>query len=416
MPSGFDNFFDNNIFEVCAKNSFPNINCIFGLVEFISSFALLILTIIGLVKMIKYYDSFNFEMGLVLISIFQILLMDMIIIAPHDFLFELFFVTQLLVISLIIRKFLQIIKFEKIRENVIFIIINVISSAIFVFFMLSLFNVFLTDIYIYIRLFTRFFYLLITVNLAFLCRTLIKKLDKYEKKHETFDLFLRKNTTRTSGAKSEHFIFSVYSQELFFLIRKKQVTPLYIVNLICSFIQMMFILLSSFVLSDIFYKKDYKLVSTDTGYIIYYIYLLNYFLNIMVNFICFYWMIREQYNQPDIVEQKNNANRILDEDYIIRESMQTSLQTSQELGKSILLDEKEKKSLKQKSLYSNTFDDGEDRDYQENYFVKKDDISSKEIKGDNDDNLDNLDSNININRETNSSNNAINSSNYINIK
>ena len=416
MPSGFDNFFDNNIFEVCAKNSFPNIYCIFGLVEFISSFALLILTIIGLVKMIKYYDSFNFEMSLVLISIFQILLMDMIIIAPHDFLFELFFVTQLLVISLIIRKFLQIIKFEKIRENVIFIIINVISSAIFVFFMLSLFNVFLTDIYIYIRLFTRFFYLLITVNLAFLCRTLIKKLDKYEKKHETFDLFLRKNTTRTSCAKSEHFIFSVYSQELFFLIRKKQVTPLYIVNLICSFIQMMFILLSSFVLSDIFYKKDYKLVSTDTGYIIYYIYLLNYFLNIMVNFICFYWMIREQYNQPDIVEQKNNANRILDEDYIIRESMQTSLQTSQELGKSILLDEKEKKSLKQKSLYSNTFDDGEDRDYQENYFVKKDDISSKEIKGDNDDNLDNLDSNININRETNSSNNAINSSNYINIK
>ena len=416
MPSGFDNFFDNNIFEVCAKNSFPNINCIFGLVEFISSFALLILTIIGLVKMIKYYDSFNFEMGLVLISIFQILLMDMIIIAPHDFLFELFFVTQLLVISLIIRKFLQIIKFEKIRENVIFIIINVISSAIFVFFMLSLFNVFLTDIYIYIRLFTRFFYLLITVNLAFLCRTLIKKLDKYEKKHETFDLFLRKNTTRTSCAKSEHFIFSVYSQELFFLIRKKQVTPLYIVNLICSFIQMMFILLSSFVLSDIFYKKNYKLVSTDTGYIIYYIYLLNYFLNIMVNFICFYWMIREQYNQPDIVEQKNNANRILDEDYIIRESMQTSLQTSQELGKSILLDEKEKKSLKQKSLYSNTFDDGEDRDYQENYFVKKDDISSKEIKEDNGDNLDNLDSNININRETNSSNNAINSSNYINIK
>ena len=163
MPSGFDNFFDNNIFEVCAKNSFPNINCIFGLVEFISSFALLILTIIGLVKMIKYYDSFNFEMGLVLISIFQI------IIAPHDFLFELFFVTQLLVISLIIRKFLQIIKIEKIRENVIFIIINVISSANFVFFMLSLFNVFLTDIYIYIRLFSRFFYLLVLkVNILFL--------------------------------------------------------------------------------------------------------------------------------------------------------------------------------------------------------------------------------------------------------
>lgn len=413
MPSGFDNFFDNNIFEVCANNSFPNINCIFGLVEFTSSFALLILTITGLVKMIKYYDSFNFEMCLVLISIFQILLMDMIIITPHDFLFELFFVTQLFVISLIIRKFLKIIKLEKIRENVIFIIINVINAIIFVFFILSLFNVFLSDIYLYIRFSSRIFYFLITVNLALLCRSLITKLDKYEKKNETFDIFLRKNTTRTSGAKSEHFIFSVYSQELFFLIRKKQVTPLYIFNLICSFVQMLFIFLGSFVLTDMFSKKDYKLVSTDTGYIIYYIYLLSYFLNIMVNFICFYWMIREQYNQPNVIVQKNNDNKFLDEDYIIRESLQTSMQTSQELTKSALLDEKEKKALQQKSLYSNTFSDAEEKDIQENYFVKKYDIRNREIKEENEDNFD---SNININRETNASNNAINSSNFINIK
>ena len=417
MPSGFDNFFDNNILEVCSNNNFKNINCIFGLVEFISSFALLILTIIGFVKMIKYYDSFNFEMCLVLISIFQILLMDMIIITPHDFLFELFFVTQLFVISLIIRKFLKIIKNEKIKENVIFIIINVINILIFVFFILSLFELFLTDIYLYIRFSSRIFYFFITIYLAFLCRDLIKKLDKYEKKNETFDLFLRKNTTRTSGAKSEHFIFSVYSQELFFLIRKKQVTPLYIVNLICSFIQMMFILLGSFVLTNIFSKKDFKLISTDTGYIIYYIYLLSYFINIMVNFICFYWMIREQYNQPDIKVQKNNENKILDEDYIIRESLQTNIQTSQELTKNILLDEKEKKEMAKKSLYSNTFSDGEDKDNQEIYFLKKD--NNKEIKEENIkniDSLDSLDSNININRETNISNNAINSSNYIDIK
>ena len=398
MPSGFDNFFDDNIFEVCIKDKFANVNCIFGLVEFISSFALLIITIIGLVKMIKYYDSFNFEMCLVIFSIFQILLMDMIIITPHDFLFELFFVTQLLVISLIIRKFIKIIRNQKLKENVIFIIINVINLVIFVFFILSLFDLFLTDIYLYIRFSSRIFYFLITVCLAFLCRSLIQKLEKYEKKSETFDLFLRKNTAKTS--KSEHFVFSVYSQELFFLIRKKQLTPLYIVNLLCSFIQMLFILLGTFVLTNMFFKKNNKIVSTDTGYIIYYIYLLSYFLNIMVNFICFYWMIREQYNQPDIKMPQKKDNKILDEDYIIRES----IRTTQELSNSILLEEKDKKTAKQKSLYSNTFSDADDRENQENYFVKKDENSEQ------------LDGNININRETQASNNAINSSNFINIK
>ena len=398
MPSGFDNFFDDNIFEVCIKDKFANVNCIFGLVEFISSFALLIITIIGLVKMIKYYDSFNFEMCLVIFSIFQILLMDMIIITPHDFLFELFFVTQLLVISLIIRKFIKIIRNQKLKENVIFIIINVINLVIFVFFILSLFDLFLTDIYLYIRFSSRIFYFLITVCLAFLCRSLIQKLEKYEKKSETFDLFLRKNTAKTS--KSEHFVFSVYSQELFFLIRKKQLTPLYIVNLLCSFIQMLFILLGTFVLTNMFFKKNNKIVSTNTGYIIYYIYLLSYFLNIMVNFICFYWMIREQYNQPDMKMPQKKDNKILDEDYIIRES----IRTTQELSNSILLEEKDKKTAKQKSLYSNTFSDADDRENQENYFVKKDENSEQ------------LDDNININRETQASNNAINSSNFINIK
>jgi hypothetical protein len=398
MPSGFDNFFDDNIFEVCIKNKFSNVNCIFGLVEFISSFALLIITIIGLVKMIKYYDSFNFEICLVIFSICQILLMDMIIITPHDFLFELFFVTQLFVISLIMRKFIIIIRHEKLKENVIFIIINVISLVIFIFFILSMFDLFLSKIYLYMRFSSRIFYFSITVCLAFLCRALIKKLDKYEKKSETFDLFLRKNTAKTS--KSEHFIFSVYSQELFFLIRKKQITPLYIVNLICSFIQMMFILLATFALTEMFFKKDNKIVSTNTGYIIYYIYLLSYFLNIMVNFICFYWMIREQYNQPDMIMPQKKENKLLDEDYIIRESVLTS----QELSNTLFLEENDKKTEKQKSLYNNSFSDADEKENQEIYFVKKDENSDK------------FDDNININRETNASNNAINNSNFINIK
>ena len=403
MPSGFDHFFDDNIFEICIKNNFSNINCIFGSIEFIPSFVILALTILGLIKMIKYYDKFNFEMCLLLFSIFQILLMDMIIITPHDFLFELFFVTQLFLVSLIIWKFLKIIKSNKLRENIIIFLINIINILIFIFFVLSLFELFLADIYLYIRFTSRIFYFLTTVNLAILCRALIKKLDKYETKNETFDLFLRKYNTKNS-VKSEHFVFSFYSQELFFMVRKKQITPLYIVNLLCSFIQMIFIFLKSFILTDIFSKKDNKIVSTDEGYIIYYIYLLSYFLNIMINFICFYWMIREQYNQSDIEINKKKDNKILDEDFIIRES----IQSSKEVTKNIFTEKNDDKNRKlKKSLYSSTFSDLDDKDNQENYFVKKDEKKFEDIKEESIEyEFDNSKNNIML------SDDAINNSNY----
>ena len=403
MPSGFEHFFDDNIFEICIKNNFSNINCIFGSIEFISSFVILALTILGLIKMIKYYDKFNFEMCLLLFSIFQILLMDMIIITPHDFLFELFFVTQLFLVSLIIWKFLKIIKSNKLRENIIIFLINIINILIFIFFVLSLFELFLADIYLYIRFTSRIFYFLTTVNLAILCRALIKKLDKYETKNETFDLFLRKYNTKNS-VKSEHFVFSFYSQELFFMVRKKQITPLYIVNLLCSFIQMIFIFLKSFILTDIFSKKDNKIVSTDEGYIIYYIYLLSYFLNIMINFICFYWMIREQYNQSDIKINKKKDNKILDEDFIIRES----IQSSKEVTKNIFTEKNDDKNRKlKKSLYSSTFSDLDDKDNQENYFVKKDEKRFEDIKEESIEyEFDNSKNNIML------SDDAINNSNY----
>ena len=403
MPSGFDHFFDDNIFEICIKNNFSNINCIIGSIEFISSFVILALTILGLIKMIKYYDKFNFEMCLLLFSIFQILLMDMIIITPHDFLFELFFVTQLFLVSLIIWKFLKIIKSNKLRENIIIFLINIINILIFIFFVLSLFELFLADIYLYIRFTSRIFYFLTTVNLAILCRALIKKLDKYETKNETFDLFLRKYNTKNS-VKSEHFVFSFYSQELFFMVRKKQITPLYIVNLLCSFIQMIFIFLKSFILTDIFSKKDNKIVSTDEGYIIYYIYLLSYFLNIMINFICFYWMIREQYNQSDIEINKKKDNKILDEDFIIRES----IQSSKEVTKNIFTEKNDDKNRKlKKSLYSSTFSDLDDKDNQENYFVKKDEKKFEDIKEESIEyEFDNSKNNIML------SDDAINNSNY----
>ena len=64
---------------------------------------------------------------------------------------------------------------------------------------------------------------------------------------------------------------------------------------------MLFIVLKNFVFTDYFKKIDNKLISTTEGYIIYYIQLLAYFLNIMINYICFYWIIRDQYKEDELL-------------------------------------------------------------------------------------------------------------------
>ena len=398
MPSAFENFFEDNLFKVCSDKYFSNLNCIFGSFEFIFSFVILAYTIIGLINMIKYYDKFNFEMSLLLFSIFQIILIDIIIITPHDFLYEIFFLSQLFIISLIIRKFLKIVRNNKFRGNLIFIIVNIINIIIFTLYILSLLEIFLSGIYLYIRFSSRIFYFLTTVNLAILCRSLIKKLEQYGINNESYDILLKKSISSQCN-NSEHFVVSFYSNELFFMIRKKQITPLYILNLICSFIQMIFILFKNFILTEYFKKIDYKLISTNEGYIIYYIYLLTYFLNIMINFICFYWIIRDQYKDDSerLAKGKKNNIKILDEDFIQRESIRSSLENKKD---EIFTNNKNKNK---KSLYDNSFSDEDENENQENYFIK----DKNKIK---EDNLEKLDES-NSERKTIMSQNAINNSN-----
>lgn len=203
---------------------------------------------------------------------------------------------------------------------------------------------------------------------------------------------------------------SFYSQELFFMIRKKQITPLYILNLSCSFFQLLFILSKNFLFTDLFKKIEYKLESENEGYIIYYIYLLTFFLNTMINFICFYWVIRDQY--------KDNSNRtvktrpydtILDDKFILRESQAKEGENNEEIFSA---NEIKKKNKNKKSLYSSTFnDEDDDKENPENYFVKNNDNNNNKIKEDINTNFDKNSSS----RETITSKDAINNSNVYNI-
>ena len=267
---------------------------------------------------------------------------------------------------------------RNLNENIIFIILNAINLIIFIFYILSLLDILLNNAYIYIQSSLRIFYFITSIILSFLCRNIIIKLKKYEERSESYALNLKhKESGLSNNSNKSDLVVSFHNNEwLFFLIRERQILPLYILNLICSFIQMSFVLSKQFLLQDFFKKDEYKVISLKkSGYIIYYIYLIICFLNVLVNYFCFYFVVKDQYddNNDKITKiKKNNKKKVLDETFIERETIKNK---EEEKEINVLLDEKikDKKKFK-KSIYSNTFSEYSDENEQgkdENYFIKE---------------------------------------------
>lgn len=380
--SPFEHFFDDNLIQICLDKNFIDLNCILGTAEISISIILIIFIILGLKKLLNYYEKINFETSLLIFSIIQIALLDIIIIMPHDFLFECFFFIQICHISLTIKQFIKLARTEKsiFKEYFIFIIINIINAIIFTLYILSLLDIFLGIIYLYIQSAIRIYYFITAIILAFLCRTIINLLKKYEKGNN--ELTSKKKDSETSNI--SNFGASFKNNEwMFFLIRERQITPLYILNLICSFIQMLFILSKHFLLEKYFQKGEYTIkILKNNGYIIYYFYLIMCFVNVMVNYYCFYWIVREEYlNDKEIYETKKRKN-VLDARFIEKEIKKNE---SDEKEIKILMDEKVNNKIKfTKSLYANTFtenmDENIEHEEQENYFVQEKDKNNKKIE------------------------------------
>ena len=379
MKTAFNNFLNDNLIKICLNKNFQDLNCILGTTEIVISIVFIIIIFFGLIKLLNYYGKMNFETSLLLFSILQIILLDIIIIIPHDFLFECFFFIQLCHISLTIRQFIVLEKQDKsntFEENIFFIILNSINVIIFTLYILSLLEILLNNIYLYIQSFIRIYYFITAIILTFFCRKLIKKLKSFEKRNELYELS-SKSKNSVEGIHNSNLFVSFYNNEwIFFLIRERQIIPLYILNLICSFIQMSFILSKHFILDDYFEKEQeyqYKIKSLkNEGYIIYYFYLIFCLLNILVNYFCFYWIVRDQYKEQnnEIKDLKKDKKRnVLDENFIERETVQNK-EDEKEIG--ILMEERIKDKKKfAKSIYSNTFTEVTEEDKQENYFVSE---------------------------------------------
>ncbi len=388
MSSAFENFFKDNLVNTCLNNNFKDLNCILGASEMVLSLILIFLVFFGLIKLLNYYETINFEISLLIFSIIQIFLLDIIIIIPHDFLFECFFFVQIFHISLTIRKFLILTRnsTNKITENIIFIIINIINIVIFTFYILSLLKIYLKDIYFIIQSSIRIFYFINAIILTYLCCSLIKKIRIVENKNEKYELNLKhQDSNHSNKTNNSNITISFNNNEwMFFLIRERQITPLYILNLICSFIQMSFILSKHFLLSNDFSIKFKCIASNNKAIIIYNVYILICFLNILVNYFCFYLVVKDQYkddNNEIFKMNKKKKRNLLDENFIERETIKNS-EDQKEIK--VLMEEKIKDRKKfAKSIYSNTFtevNDENDKDKEENYMVKETDKEEKKLE------------------------------------
>ena len=167
-------------FIVQCKHSIFDEGCIIG--SFVSIISLIILgiNIFAFIKMTKFYKKMNFENTIILLSIFQTIILQSVIISLYDIFFEAFFLLQIFIISLIIRKFIILAKepttfFDK---NGIFLILNVLNAVIFLIYPIYL--SILNGHHLYVKLFYRIFHALTTCILSYYCCFFINLTAKYK--------------------------------------------------------------------------------------------------------------------------------------------------------------------------------------------------------------------------------------------
>ena len=166
-----------NFIDQCNISIFDE-SCIFGTIVLIVSFVLLVLNIFACIKMTIFYKKMNFENTIILLSIFQTLLLQVVLITSYDIFFEAFFLLQIFIISLIIRKFIILAKEPKtfIEKNKVFILLNILN--VLIFFLYPLYLKISKEHQLFFKLFYRLFHAITTCILTYYCRFFINLINK----------------------------------------------------------------------------------------------------------------------------------------------------------------------------------------------------------------------------------------------
>ena len=345
---------DWNFVYKCANISPSDKSCITGIVISVITAIPLFLNVYAFAKMTMLYKKINFENGIILISAIEIFILQFALTLSLDFLLQSFFFLQIITISLLIKKFSNLFKDMKsiFKKNIFFILLNIINLSIFILYIIFMIKSH-EKIYI-INLSYKIFYLISVCILSFICIFTNKVISQHKKEYiENYNNFFDPNLLNIEnnelnelgsidydndvdyniGSSSNSNNKDINNQEnekakkqkgeRFYHIKRKQNKCLFLINLICSIIELVFTFIRFFVLDKEFLNHKYKIIAiTFRSEIIFYVYILICIINISVIFFCFYFYIRRQYSADTKVFKKHPSKQIIDDDFIEEQKMQ----------------------------------------------------------------------------------------------
>ena len=317
-----------------------------GIIIFVISFIPLFFNVYAFAKMTIFYKKLNFENSIILIAAIEIFILEFTLTTSFDIFLEFFFFLQIFSISWLIKKFSNLIKDIKsiFKKNILFISINIINLVIFIVYIICMIRA-EKNIYI-LNLIYKIFYFISTCLLGYICifmnRLILKhKLEYLENYNNLFEPYLlimdnndlidfeslnsdgtKENSNNINSSNKNDNINEnqkeyIKKGEVFYHIKKRQNKCLFIINSLCSFLELIFTIIRYFSINEDFLEDIYKIVPlTLLSEILFYFFILICFINVSAIFFSFYYYIRRQYSRNPKVYKKRLSKKLFDDAFI----------------------------------------------------------------------------------------------------
>ena len=319
-------------YDKCLTSHFPT-TCYAGFSVLTFGFIFFTLNSLAFIKMTNYYGKMNFENTVLLLSSIQSIMLLIEIMIAKNVLISVFIFIQILSMCLINFKFNKISKgFVKLKYNYLTKIVFTLD-IIYLFAFIAIFIIeSLNHIDNILYLLSVFYYLLEILSsflLSYYCCVflgIIKKFHEKQNQNMFNDYYKRKitnlsdnininNIKNENNNNSTSAKYNKMGAGLFYLIKKRQITLLYLGNILLSFFAFGFDTILTFVIKD---------EEKDVYQYIYYTYFLFCFFHNSINYISFYWVIREQYKKIQKVDiddtaEEEQQNKLINSKYIEEE-------------------------------------------------------------------------------------------------
>lgn len=335
-----------NFIDRCSKYSLSDESCIMGIIIFVISFIPLFFNVYAFAKMTIFYKKLNFENSIILIAAIEIFILEFALTTSFDIFLQFFFFLQIFSISWLIKKFSNLIKDIKsiFKKNILFISINIINLVIFIVYIICMIRA-EKNIYI-LNLIYKIFYFISTCLLGYICifmnRLILKhKLEYLENYNNLFEPYLlimdnndlidfeslnsdgtKENSNNINSSNKNDNINEnqkeyIKKGEVFYHIKKRQNKCLFIINSLCSFLELIFTIIRYFSINEDFLEDIYKIVPlTLLSEILFYFFILICFINVSAIFFSFYYYIRRQYSRNPKVYKKRLSKKLIDDAFI----------------------------------------------------------------------------------------------------